>query len=349
MARFAPRRSTVRALLRHLIVEFAVVRVLVAAGAGAILKSIGDHFCGIRGPVNCMALRAGNRQVRPRQRVAALLVLRDRVSRGLKPVDDVAGFTLALIWRRGKLALMRVRVAVQAFCKRDFVSCRRPRWQVAFRAGHGCVFARKGIRRGHMRLYVEERRLPALLVVAARTFALVRACGKLAAVRVRLVAIRALGKRNRLFEISTRVAAQAVHLRVLSQQRKFRFRVVELLARRDSFPTAGRMAAFARLRKSTAMRVTVAVRTLAEWNSRVARLPTRRRGCVAFRARHLHVDPRERIPGLRVIEFGGRFPVHVIVTIQTFLPQLAVVYIFVACDAILRKSQECAIQILHLD
>jgi hypothetical protein len=97
------------------------------------------------------------------------------------------------------------------------------------------------------------------------------------------------------------------------------------------------------------MRITVTIRTFVEGNSCVSRLPARRRWCVAFRARHLRMQPRERVPGLRMVKLGRRFPVHEIVTLQAVLPQLAVVNVFVATDAILRLSEERAAQIFHFD
>jgi len=115
---------------------------------------------------------------------------------------------------------------------------------VAFRASNSRVFARQWIGRRDMRLHVEERRLPSVHVVATRAFAFVRPRGELARVRVGLVTVCALFEGNRLFEISSRVATQAVHLRMLSEQRIFRLRVVELLVRGDFFPTAGCVAGF---------------------------------------------------------------------------------------------------------
>lgn len=93
----------------------------------------------------------------------------------------------------------------------------------------------------------------------------------------------------------------------------------------------------------------MAIRTLAEGDSGVSRLSTRRRWCMAFRARHLRMEAGERVPGLRVVELRCRFPVHEVVTLQTILSQLAVVNIFVATDAVLRQAQKGAAQILHLD
>ncbi len=73
-----------------------------------------------------------------------------------------------------------------------------------------------------MFLDAEERRLPSLDFVAFRTLTFLRALRKLAIVDV-LVAVHALRKRERSLEVPARVAGNATHLGVLSEQRVFCF------------------------------------------------------------------------------------------------------------------------------
>ena len=66
-------------------------------------------------------------------------------------------------------------------------------------------------------LYVKQRRLPSLYFVAAGTLDAVRLpLGELTLVVV-LVAVGALGKRDRLLEVSIRMALNALDRRVFSQ------------------------------------------------------------------------------------------------------------------------------------
>lgn len=81
--------------------------------------------------------------------------------------------------------------------------------------------------------------------MATRAFTLVRARRELAAVRIGRMAIRALRKRQRLFEISVRVALHAINLRVLSEQWEFRLGMIELLRRGNLLPSGSRVARFA--------------------------------------------------------------------------------------------------------
>jgi len=57
---------------------------------------------------------------------------------------------------------------------------------------------------------------------------------------------------------------------------------------------------------------------------------------VALLARDLEVKTRQWIARLGVIELLCRLPVHVIMTLQAIVPELAFVHIFVARYAILR-------------
>lgn len=103
-----------------------------------------------------MALRAVNSHVRPGEREAALLVLRDRKGRRLEAVDGMARFALSLIGRSRKLPVVDVLVAVEAFCESDLVLRRSTGWNVALRALYGRVLPQQRIRGGRMSFHIEE-------------------------------------------------------------------------------------------------------------------------------------------------------------------------------------------------
>ena len=79
-----------------------------------------------------------------------------------------------------------------------------------------------------MLLHAKLRGLPALDGVALRTLPFAHSFRELAFVRVGGMAIRALGKSQRLLEIASRVAIAAADFQVHPEKRIFRFRMVEL-------------------------------------------------------------------------------------------------------------------------
>lgn len=147
------------------------------------------------------------------------------------------------------------------------------------------------IRAGRVFLDGEGRRLPALQVMARGAFSPVGTFRKLAAVRIGLVAIHALGEGQRLLKVASGMALGAIDRRMSAEQRKLGFRVVEALVhalQRDSFPSARAVTGLAGLREAAAMRVLVAIGTLAERNSNILRLAVGSVG-VALGALHLSV------------------------------------------------------------
>ena len=71
--------------------------------------------------------------------------------------------------------------------------------------------------------------------MAFGAFTLLFALLELALVRIGFVAIAAMGKRKRLFEITIQVTSHAGNLHVFSDQRIFRFGVVEILGGLPAF------------------------------------------------------------------------------------------------------------------
>ena len=85
----------------------------------------------------------------------------------------------------------------------------------------GNVFALQRVFRRRVLLDSESRWLPRIYFVTFRTFAILWPGIELAAMYV-LVAILAIGKRQRLFEVATRVAGDAGNFSVTTEQREFR-------------------------------------------------------------------------------------------------------------------------------
>ena len=98
---------------------------------------------------------------------------------------------------------------------------------------------------GRVLFYRESRRPPSLYGVTRGTLASIGPFGELPAVRVGLVAVRALAEYQRFFEVSAGVALPAIQAGVLAFQRILRLRVIEALIhrlQRDLFPSARAMA-----------------------------------------------------------------------------------------------------------
>lgn len=210
------------------------------------------------------------------------------------------------------------------------------------RISAGCVF-----------LHGEQRRLPALHVVARSAFATIGMLGKLSIVRIGLVAIHALGKRQRFLEIAVDVALCAIYGCMFSQQRELGLRMVKVLAHcleRNLLPSAGVMTGLATLREAAMMRILVAIRALVERNTRILRFAIRSIS-VALGAFHLSVKPGQGIAGLRVIEFADshRLPVLKIVARLTGRSEAAFVFVLVTRQAGAREAEERPIRILDLD
>lgn len=148
--------AAVRTQLRHALAEFAVMRILVAARTTAVFESVGNYFRRVARLFDRVAIGANHRHVCPGQRKAALLVLRDRICRRLKPVDVVALLALIAEGGRGKLPLVYVGVTVQASGKSDLVARRRTRRNVTFRARNRSVLPLKRVLCARVLLHSEK-------------------------------------------------------------------------------------------------------------------------------------------------------------------------------------------------
>ena len=131
------------------------------------------------------------------------------------------------------------------------------------------------IGRGGVELCRECRRLEAVHGMAGRALHTSGPFGELAAMRIGLVAIHALGEGDRLLEISACMASRTIHSRVFPLQRILGFRMIEVPIhrnQRNSLPAFGVMARLTALRKTAVVHVRMAIRTLGKRYARIARL-----------------------------------------------------------------------------
>lgn len=224
---------------------------------------------------------------------------------------------------------------------------------VALRALQLGVPCFQGIRRGGVVLDCELRGLEAVHRVAGRALDTIGPLGKLAAVRVGLMAIHAFLESQWLLEVSRSVALAAVHGLVFAQQWIFGLGVVEALVYRCRgylLPTAGVMAGLAGLRKTSTVRIAVAVRAVAEGNSRVAWLVVWPRS-MALLAGNRSVQSSQGIASLGVVELAhvDGLPVVIGMALKTIRSQPSIVLILVAGDAVRRNTQEGPTEILDFD
>ena len=117
---------------------------------------------------------------------------------------------------------------------------------MALAAFHLGVLAVEGIPRCGMLLDPEERWFPPFHRVTFRALTLLGARLKLALVGV-LVAVHAVRKRKRFFEIAIDVARRAADRRMLSHQRILRLGVVKIESRQKFLPPRRGVAFFATL------------------------------------------------------------------------------------------------------
>ena len=179
--------------------------------------------------------------------------------------------------------------------------------------------------------------------------ALLRTCFELALVGVGFMTIIAIIKREGLFEVSLQMAFRTADLSVLSEQRVLGLGMVESKSRQQFFPSRSGVTLFAALFEGSFVRIDMAVDASLELHVPVACWTTGHIRFVALLTVHLEVQTCQRIAGLGVIELFGGLPIHIIMTLQAIVSELAFVHIFVAWHAILRQTEKGFRDIFHLD
>ena len=145
-----------------------------------------------------------------------LLVAGQRERRGFVPLQRVASLAGIEVRSPGELPIVLVFVAISATRKHNLEQCVFALGNMTLGAFDGEVFAFERIGRGRVIFRRERRRFETFHGVAARALRTSGPLGELAVVRIGLVTIHALCERDRLFEISTSMAARAIHGRVLA-------------------------------------------------------------------------------------------------------------------------------------
>src|ERR1700680_3723841 len=199
----------------------------------------------------------------------------------------------------------------------------------------------------------ERRRFPSIHRVAGRALAMIGPACELPGMRIGLVTVHTPLEGEGFLEISASVTLRAINAGVLSLQRKLCLRVVEAFihrVERNLLPSPGAMAGLAALRKTSMMRILMAIRTLVEWDSRVSRLGLRARR-MTFRARNLSMQSRQRIARPRMVELAdaNRLPILEVVALLTTGPKPTAVRVLMAGRTGGRYTQVSLSQIFDFD
>jgi len=125
--------------------------------------------------------------------------------------------------------------------------------------------------------------------------------------------------------------------------------MVESKSRQQFLPSRSGVTFFAALFERASVRIDMAVDASLELHVPVTCRTTGHIRFVALLTVHLEVQTCQRIACLGVIELFGGLPIHVIMTLQAIVSELAFVHIFVAWHAILRQPEKGFRDIFHLD
>ena len=166
MASFAAKRHAIRAALRHAIVEFAFVGILMARSAGHVVPTEGKELVGPAGGSHLVTIVASNGSMRADKRVTRLAVHGNRISGNVKIPNGVTVFAAVLVGSGGELVVVGVFVAVGAELKLDLVNGVFASRQMAFLAFYGNVFSFERISRSIVFFDPKQRGLPAINGVA---------------------------------------------------------------------------------------------------------------------------------------------------------------------------------------
>ena len=163
------------------------------------------------------------------------------------------------------------------------------------------------------------------------------------------MAIRALSKGQLLLEIASAMAIAAGDFHMRSEQRVFRFRMVELHGRAHFFPTGSGVAGLARSLEGSLVRISVAVDARAEFDTREFHRLFGAGREVAFLAGHLGVHTGQRILCFRMVELLRLLPVGHVVAALAVSAELPFVDILMAGHAVLRESLKRIREVLLLN
>jgi len=242
MTCLASGRSSIRPRLQHALPELAPVGIGVTARTNQILPVIdGGGFWLELGRL-LVAVAAWHREVAAGEEEMGLFVPRQRKRRRLVSVEIMAAVAGIEIGSRSKLPGMPIAVAIRTPLKFDLEQRVTPLGDVTLRAFQPGMSSLQAIGSGRVIFHRKRRRLPSADSVTGSTLSAVGPLGKLAVMRIRLVAIHALLENQRFLEITASVALNAVHAGVFLEQGISGLGVIEFLVHlcdRNLLPAAG--------------------------------------------------------------------------------------------------------------
>ncbi len=141
MASFAAGGRTVGTSVRHLLGEFASVRIVVARGAAEIGEVKSENLVRASVKAGFVAIGAGNRHVGTKEREAGAVVFGDGVGGAVPVLDGVAHFAAIVVRCCGELIVVGIFVAIGALRKGQFEICVFGRGGMATVAGDLDMFS----------------------------------------------------------------------------------------------------------------------------------------------------------------------------------------------------------------
>jgi hypothetical protein len=257
------------------------------------------------------------------------------------------------VWRRGKLSGMRVGVTIRAVPKLHRIYRGFALRNMALRALQRRMLAFERVGGGRVLFDSEGGGFKPVRGVAVRTLTSACELGELSSMWIWLVAIRALLKCQRFLEVPSCVTPYALHIGMFPKQRKLRLGMIKRaihLRRYRPVPACGGVTGLARLRKTSAMRISMTIAAAAKPNSGVAQLFIGPRS-VTLLAGNLDVQTGQGITRDRMIERTNIdfFPLGEVVALQAVGAEPTAVLVLMAVGALGGNPQKCFPQILDLD
>lgn len=264
-----------------------------ATGAVQIIPVIEDGSLRLELRRFFVAFRAGYGDVPTGEGEVSLLVFGQGEGRWLIAFERMATIASVEVRGCGKLSRVPIAVAIGAMIEFDFEQGVLPFRDMTLSAFQSGMPTLQRIGGRGVLFHREPGRLPPLHGVAGSALPTTDTLRELPLVWIGLVAVHALGKYQRLFEVAIGVALRAIYRRVLSFQRELRPGMIKALThllQGDFLPPGGVVTRLAALRETAMVRILVAIGTLRKRDTAVLRL-TVRSARVALRTLHLRVQP----------------------------------------------------------
>jgi len=267
VARFATDNGSIRAGLLHPLFELTLVRIVMADGAGAVLKAVDDRVFSHGGRPFFVAVAARRRDMAAGKLKSCVLVACQCEGGGTIALQGVALVTAIQVRSAGELFLVLVLVAVHTLCELEPVDCVLAFRNVALPALQRGMLQFQRISRIGVVLHGVLGRPEALNRVARTALTGIGPLRELPAVNV-FVAVSALLKHDHLLEVAAGVALHAPDCLMFSFQWVLRLGVIKLLlhiSQGNTFPAIRVMAGLASLlSEASFVGISMAVTALAE-------------------------------------------------------------------------------------